>query len=170
MKDAIRQAQGGDSEAFETLYRENAGRVYALCFRLSGDRARAEELVQDVFIRVWERLDSFRGESEFSSWLHRVAVNVVMMDARSRSRRERRVQAVEDVGALERGAAPTTGLRLDLEAAITQLPEGARAAFVLHDVEGYRHEEIAAMTGIAVGTSKAQLFRARRLLREALDR
>jgi RNA polymerase sigma-70 factor (ECF subfamily) len=170
VNDAIRQAQAGDSEAFETLYREHAGRVYALCLRLSGDRARAEELVQDVFIRVWERLHSFRGESAFSSWLHRVAVNVVMMSFRAGGRRERRVAPVEDLTAVDRGGAGNPGLRLDLEAAIAALPEGARVAFVLHDVEGYRHEEIAAMTGIAVGTSKAQLFRARRLLREALER
>lgn len=169
--DVVRRAQAGDEAAFEALYREHAGRVYALCFRLCGDRVRAGELVQDVFVRCWERLGSFRGESAFGSWLYRVAVNVVWMANRGRRRREARVVSVENPEGLERADAPdAAGLGLDLERAIAALPEGAREVFVLFDIEGYRHDEIARMTGIAVGTSKAQLFRARRLLREKLDR
>ena len=167
----VRRAQAGDEAAFEALYREHAGRVHALCLRLSGDGARAVELTQDVFVHCWERLGTFRGESAFGSWLYRLAVNLVWMANRGDRRRESRVLPVDDPGAYAPPRdAPPAGLRLDLERAIATLPEGAREVFVLYDVEGYRHEEIARMTGIAVGTSKAQLFRARRLLRERLER
>ena len=169
--DLVRRAQSGEEAAFEALYRAHAGRVFALCLRLSGDRTRAVELVQDVFVRCWERLGSFRGESAFGSWLYRLAVNLVWMANRGDRRREARVLPVEDPQALERsGDATTAGVSVDLERAIGSLPDGAREVFVLYDIEGYRHEEIARMTGIAVGTSKAQLFRARRLLREKLER
>ena len=169
--EVVRRAQAGDEAAFEALYREHTGRVFALCLRLSGDRGRATELTQDVFVRCWEQLRSFRGESAFGSWLYRLAVNVVWSTNRGDRRREARVRPVEDPGAHEpRREAPPPGLRLDLERAIATLPDGAREVFVLYDIEGYRHEEIARMTGIAVGTSKAQLFRARRLLRERLER
>jgi RNA polymerase sigma-70 factor, ECF subfamily len=169
--DLVRRAQAGEEAAFETLYREHAGRVYALCLRLCGDATRAAELTQDVFVRCWERLGSFRAESAFGTWLYRLAVNVVWMDERGARRREARVRPVEVPDAHERPRDPAPpGLRLDLERAIATLPDGAREVFVLFDIEGYRHEEISRMTGIAVGTSKAQLFRARRLLREQLDR
>jgi RNA polymerase sigma-70 factor (ECF subfamily) len=169
--DLVRRAQSGEEAAFEALYRAHAGRVFALCLRLSGDRTRATELVQDVFVHCWERLRTFRGESAFGSWLYRLAVNLVWMANRGDHRREARVLPVEDPQALERsGDAPTAGLSVDLERAIGSLPHGAREVFVLYDIEGYRHEEIARITGIAVGTSKAQLFRARRLLREKLER
>jgi RNA polymerase sigma-70 factor (ECF subfamily) len=115
-------------------------------------------------------LETFAGQSAFSTWLHRLAVNVVLMERRSTGRRERRVVAVEDGPADGAAQEAPPGLRLDLERAITELPEGAREVFILHDVEGYSHEEIGAMVGIAVGTSKAHLFRARRLLREKLQR
>lgn len=167
----VARAQGGDQDAFRLLYREHVGRVYAVCLRLAGDRAEAEELTQDVFVRAWNKLATFRGESAFSTWLHRLAVNVVLMARRGRSRRERRVFATENPAALERPAGDhPAGLSLDLERAIARLPEGAREVFLLYDVEGYRHAEIAALLGIAEGTSKAQLFRARRLLREWLER
>ena len=121
-------------------------------------------------MQAWRKLASFRGESAFSSWLHRLAVNLVLMERRSAGRRWARVAAVEDPGALERGGeGPSPVWGLDLERAVAALPEGARQVFVLHDVEGYRHQEIAELLGIAAGTSKAQLFRARRLLREMLD-
>jgi RNA polymerase sigma-70 factor, ECF subfamily len=170
--DLIHRAQQGDQAAFEALYHQHVGRVYAVCLRLTGDRGRAEELTQDAFVRAWERLGSFRGDSAFSSWLYRVAVNVVYLSLRAAGRRTRRVVAVADPGALERAPDDTggPGTALDLEGAVARLPPGAREVFVLHDVEGYRHEEIAQLAGIAVGTSKAQLFRARRLLREALNR
>jgi RNA polymerase sigma-70 factor (ECF subfamily) len=172
----VRRAQAGDQGAFAALYRAHVGRVYALCLRLEGDAARAEELVQDVFVRAWEKLDGFRGESAFGTWLHRLAVNVVLGDRRSAWRRSRVVLAGggSEETAMEAWTAPAPAgagaEAIDLERAVASLPAGARTVFVLHDVEGYRHEEIAAMTGIAEGTSKAQLFRARRLLRERLER
>ena len=167
----VRRAQAGDEVAFRDLYRAHAGRVYAVCLRMAGERGAAEELTQDVFVRAWERLRTFRGDSAFNTWLHRLAVNVVLMERRSRIRREQRVAPAADPAVLERpGAAPPVGLSLDLEQAIAGLPQGAREVFVLHDVEGYRHAEIAELLGIAEGTSKAQLFRARRLLRQALNK
>ncbi len=169
--EVVRRAQTGDEAAFERIYREHAGRVYALCLRLTANGPDAEERTQDVFVRAWQQLGTFRGESAFSSWLHRLAVNVVLGERRATKRRELRVMPAEDPAALERpGRASTAGLSIDLERAIAALPEGAREVFVLYDVEGYRHQEIAELVGIAEGTSKAQLFRARRLLREMLDR
>ncbi len=169
--DLVARAQAGDQTAFRELYREHAGRVYALCLRLTGDGRDAEERTQDVFVRLWDKLRSFRGDSAFSSWLHRLAVNVVLNERRTTSRRERRVMPAEDpdtvVGAQH--AAPLH-LSIDLERAIAELPDGAREVFVLYDIEGYGHGEIAELVGIAEGTSKAQLFRARRLLREKLER
>jgi RNA polymerase sigma-70 factor (ECF subfamily) len=167
---AVRRAQAGDDAAFAELYRAHAGRVYALCLRLEADAQRAEELTQDVFVRAWERLASYRGESAFTTWLHRLAVNVVLGDRRSAWRRAKRVFATADPTVYERADDLSPGTTLDLETAIGRLPAGARTVFVLHDVEGYTHEEIARMSDIAEGTSKAQLFRARRLLREALNR
>lgn len=166
----VRRAQAGDQEAFGDLYRAHAGRVYALCLRLEADAARAEELTQDVFVRAWERLASYRGESAFGTWLYRLAVNVVLGDRRSAFRRSKRLLVTGEPGIFERATEAPTGRDLDLEQAIAALPPGARTVFVLHDVEGYTHDEIASLSGIAEGTSKAQLFRARRLLREALSR
>jgi RNA polymerase sigma-70 factor (ECF subfamily) len=169
LSDAVRRARQGDEAAFETLYREHAGRVYAVCLRLTADPIRARELVQDVFVRCWEKLDSFRGESAFGTWLHRLAVNEVLM--RFRAERRRAEDPLSEEGAAEPTAAVApTGLKMDLEAAIASLPPGARQVLVLHDLEGYAHAEIGQMMGIAEGTSKAHLFRARRLLRERLDR
>jgi RNA polymerase sigma-70 factor (ECF subfamily) len=173
---AVSRAQLGDVEAFEELYREHAGRVFALCVRMSGDRIQARELMQDVFVRAWERLRSFRGEASFGSWLHRLAVNVVLAGARSDRRRDRRVALAEDLAAAEArraGAAggvatADPGTAIDLERAIAALPPGARTAFVLHDVEGFSHAEIAELTGLAEGTIRAQLHRARKLLTKAL--
>ena len=162
-------AVGGDRNAFERLYRANVNRVYAVCVRMCGDRPRAEELAQDAFVRAWEKLPQFRGDSAFSTWLHRLTVNVVLEAQRSEKRRRARVET-ED--ALE--ADPPLARRefhlekMDLTVAIAALPPGARAVFALHDVEGYKHEEIAEMLSITSGGSKAQLHRARRLLREAL--
>ncbi|HEX5724654.1 MAG TPA: RNA polymerase sigma factor [Longimicrobiaceae bacterium] len=165
----VRRAQEGDTAAFEQLYRENLNRVYALCLRLCGDAVKAEEHTQDVFVRAWERLGSFEGKSAFSTWLHRIAVNLVLGERRSEGVRAMKVFATDDLEAYESPVNPRDpGERLDLERAIAKLPPGARKVFVLHDVEGYRHEEIARMSGSAVGTCKAQLHRARRLLREAL--
>ncbi len=166
----LRRAQAGDTAAFEALYRGHVARVYALCLRLSGRAPLADELTQETFVRAWMKLPGFRHESSFATWLHRIAVNLALEERRSRGRREARIQAADD---LTMFATPSPARRgeaaLDLERAVAALPEGARAVFVLHDVEGYRHEEIAALTGVAVGTSKAQLHRARRLLREVLE-
>ena len=173
MQELVERAQRGDGEAFGDLYRAHVSRVHALCLRLAGDNEAAGELTQDVFVRAWEALPSFRGESAFGSWLHRIAMNVFLGKRRATGRRERRVFSTEEPALLERSAGGErggSGTRLDLEQAIAALPPGARTVFVLHDVEGYQHGEIAKMTGIAEGTSKAQLFRARRLLREALAR
>jgi len=165
----VRQAQQGDLVAFERLYRDNERKVFGLCFRLSSDPALAEELTQEVFVRAWRKLSSFRGDSAFSSWLYPLTVNVALSERRSRKRRDARIVATEDPASLERAPrtpAPEAGF--DLEKAMAALPPGARAVFVLHDVEGRTHEEIASLLGLAAGTSKAQLHRARRLLREAL--
>jgi len=163
------RAARGDVAAFEELYRLNIGRVYALCLRMSGDRALAEELVQESFVRAWQKLGSFRGASAFSTWLHRLTVNVVLGHRRSTSRRELRVSGLIDDEVPDRVAPEAhPGQTVDLERAIRMLPEGARTVFVLHDVEGFRHREISKLTGIAVGTSKAQLHRARKMLRKAL--
>ena len=152
------------------LYDTHVGRVHAICLRMVRDRAEAEEHTQDVFVRAWQQLSSFRGESAFSTWLHRLAVNEVLQSRRAAGRRWARVTITDDPEALERPGRSIPPSSSDLDGAIARLPEGARAVFVLHDVEGYQHDEIARMSGIAEGTSKAQLHRARRLLREALER
>ncbi|HYO45667.1 MAG TPA: sigma-70 family RNA polymerase sigma factor [Gemmatimonadota bacterium] len=169
MSDLVRRAQAGDRGAFQRLYEDHVGRVYALCLRLTGDPEDAMERTQDAFVRAWGKLRSFRGEAAFSTWLHRVAVNVVLSDRRSAGRRERRIDAAAGESGPRVQPAPRAGLAVDLERAIARLPPRARAVFVLYDVEGYCHEEIAEMSGIAIGTSKAQLHRARKLLREALS-
>ena len=165
----VEAARAGDLPAFERLYRHHLGRIYALCLRMTGNRSEAEELTQEAFIRAWEKLDSFRGDSAFSSWLHRLTVNLVLASWRAAGRYRQRVVSIEDAG---RWSEPeqnsTKGLALDLERAIRDLPRGARTVFVLHDVEGLKHREIAELTGLAVGTSKTQLHRARTLLRDAL--
>lgn len=171
MESLIHRAQAGDTAAFERLYRANVGRVYAVCLRLAADPVRAEELTQDAFVRAWEKLGSFRGDAAFSTWLHRIAVNAFLMSNRTDSRRNARLQVVGDPIELETvGRLPVSETSIDLERAIAMLPEGARTVFVLHDIEGYQHEEIAQLMDIAAGTSKSQLHRARKLLREALDR
>lgn len=165
----VARAQAGDGGAFEQLYRLNVGRVFALCRRLCRDEAEAEELTQESFVRAYERLALFRGDSAFSSWLHRLTVNVVLGKWRGQSRYRQRVLPLEDFEGYEpEGPAADQGSAIDLERAIAGLPKGARTVFVLYDIEGYQHDEIAEATGLAVGTSKAQLHRARRLLREAL--
>jgi RNA polymerase sigma-70 factor (ECF subfamily) len=140
---------------------------------MTADRQRAQELTQDVFVRAWEALPSFRGDAALTSWLQRIAVNVVLMNVRSDKRRQARVTLAEDLepGQSE-GFAPPVDVEqgIDLERAIAKLPPGARRVFVLHDIEGYRHEEIARLTGTAEGTLRAQLHRARKLLMEALSR
>jgi len=166
--DLVRRAAAGDSRAFEALYRRHAGRVHGAVWRLAGmNEARAQELTQEAFVRAWQKLDSFRFESAFSTWLHRLAVNVALMDLRSRGPET----ALED-DVLEAVAAADTpfcaGERADLERAVASLPPRARAVLVLHDIEGWKHEEIGRELGMAVGSSKAQLHRARALLRSRI--
>ena len=171
LSEIVRRAQDGDVDAFHALYNENAGRVYALCLRLSGgDDVDASALMQDVFIKVWRGLSTFRGDSAFSSWLHRLAVTTLLQNVRADKRRMARVLPMEDPARIEK--APETESpegRMDIEAAVASLPKGARVAFVMHEIEGLHHEEIAEQLGIAVGTVKSQLHRARKLLREKLE-
>jgi RNA polymerase sigma-70 factor (ECF subfamily) len=166
-----RAAAGGDGRAFEALYRRHSRRVYAVVWRLAGGQAaRAEDLVQESFIRAWQALPAFRFESAFTTWLHRLAVNTALMELRGRSGNEDR--ETDDAMLEHVGTADTAGQRareqIDLERAVATLPPRARAVLVLHDIEGWKHEEIAAELGMAVGSSKAQLHRARNLLRKRL--
>jgi RNA polymerase sigma-70 factor (ECF subfamily) len=167
------RAVAGDEGAFEAIYRANSARVFSVCLRMAGTRDRAAELTQDVFVHVWQRLGSWRGESALSSWIYRVAVNLVLSNVRGEKRRLTHEMPEDDeveTARHEPRAEHHEGDRLDLEHAIAALPRGARTVFVLHDVEGYQHAEIAKMTGTAEGTCRAQLHRARRLLMEALNR
>jgi len=165
----LERAQSGDREAFEQIYRQQVGRIHALCLRLTGDTALAEELTQEAFIRAWRKLHLFEGRSALSTWLHRLTVNVVMTERRVHAPRRRRqlpLEAAHSEQLIDRRG--TRGVGLDLERAIAALPARARSVFVLHDVEGYGHAEIAELAKMAVGTSKAHLHRARALLRKAL--
>jgi RNA polymerase sigma-70 factor (ECF subfamily) len=161
-------AASGDASAFERLYRGHLARIHSLVRRMLSDDD-ADEVTQDVFVRAWQKLGTFRGESAFGTWLHRLAINLIL--GRRESLGIRRKRYVEGETVLElvpgRRAAPETAM--DMETAIGLLPDGARQVFVLHDIEGYRHEEIASMLGLAAGTSKSQLHRARMTLRRHLD-
>ena len=163
----VARAASGDVRAFEELYRLHLPRVHSLVRRMTAGRD-ADELTQDVFVRVWQKLGTFRGDSSFTTWLHRLAVNVVI--ERFRSDQVRRSRLIDGEGVFETlaGPAPTRDIRMDFEAALEKLPDGAREIFVLHDVEGYKHHEIATMLEISAGTSKAQLHRARMMLRRHL--
>src|SRR5215207_7336214 len=162
-------AASGDASAFERLYRTHVARVYGLVRRMLSDED-ADEVAQDICVRAWQKLGTFRGEAAFGTWLHRLAVNVIL--ARREILGTRRKRYLEGDAALETVAARRSGpeLAMDFEAAMQRLPDGAREVFVLHDVEGYRHEEIAQMLGVATGTSKSQLHRARMALRQHLER
>ena len=171
----VARAAAGDRGAFERVYRQHVNRVFSLCARMVSDRARAEELTQDVFVRAWEKLHLFRGESSFATWLHRLTVNVVLNARKVEGRQRARYEESDDDAGMDSlpgvvGMPLAPGDLLDLEEAITRLPPGARRVFVLHDVEGYKHEEIAEMLGVTSGATKAQLHRARLLLRETLNR
>ena len=158
-------AAGGDPSAFERLYRTHVARIHSLTRRMLGSHL-ADEVTQDIFVRTWQKLHQFRGEAAFSTWLHRLAVNVVI--ERRRSFAIQRDRMTDDPSVLEQvPVAPARAdLTVDFEAAIEQLPPGAREIFVLHDVEGHKHREIAVLLGIASGTSKRQLHRARMLMRK----
>lgn len=167
----VARARAGDARAFELLYRGHRDAIFGLCWRLcDGDRLKAEQALQDAFVRAWEKLDGFRGEAQFGTWLHRITVNVVLGDRRL-LQRWTTFEDAEAAGTPEvlRTAAVDTDSTRDLERALAKLPKGARTVLWLHDVEGYKHEEISTLTGIAVGTSKAQLHRARKLMKEHLQ-
>ena len=164
----IRRAQQADARAFEALYRLHVDKVYGLCLRMTGNVSEAEDCTQEAFILAWNKLQKFRGDSAFSTWLHRIAVNAVLGRIRKSKREHDRNQAVADTEP-QRTTAEDTGELRDLAAAIDRLPEGARHVFVLHAVYGYSHNETAEMLDIAAGTSKAQMHRARRLLMQQLE-
>ena len=166
--DCIAQAQRSDPKAFERLYRMHIDRVYGLCLRMTGNVSEAEDCAQEAFIQAWNKLDRFRGDSAFATWLHRIAVNAVLGRARKSNREKDRIQLVAEQTPSPVTMADTGDLR-DLSEAIDRLPEGARHVFVLQAVYGYSHEETGNMLDIAPGTSKAQLHRARRLLVQQLQ-
>ena len=166
--EVVRRAQQGDVDAFEVIYRRSAPAIFRLCRRMLGDEHEARDLVQDTFVRAWERLLSYRGQSSLDTWLHRVAVNVVLTHLRSTKRDAARLIDGDDELFGARSADAPDDASMDIETALARLPAGARTVFALH-VEGYSHDEIAQMTGIAAGTARAQLWRARRALAKVLD-
>ncbi|MDZ7780186.1 MAG: sigma-70 family RNA polymerase sigma factor [Gemmatimonadota bacterium] len=169
-EDDVRRAVEGDTRAFERLYRAHVGRVYALALRLIGEEW-AEDLTQEVFIRAWRKLGTFAGRARFGTWLHRLAVNLIITRRNTLRGRQAKHGGGDEVVALAAEPRPGhPGARLDLEAAMRTLPARAREVFVLYDVEGYTHEEISELMGVSVGTSKSQLHRARMLMREYLER
>jgi RNA polymerase sigma-70 factor, ECF subfamily len=162
-------AASGDAHAFERLYRGHIARVHSLVRRMLNDDD-PDEVTQDIFVRAWQKLGTFRGESAFGTWLHRLAINLILARRESLGIRRRRFVEGEPILELVAGRRAAPEASMDVEAAIGKLPDGARQVFVLHDIEGYRHEEIARMLGLAAGTSKSQLHRARMALREHLER
>ena len=175
----IRLAQRGDAAAFEYVYRLHSRRVYALCLRMVGNSTEAEDLTQEAFLQLFRKIHTFRGESAFSTWLHRLSVNIVLMRLRKKSLVQTSIEEItepdEEMGGLgmEFGAPDLllTGSidRINLQRAIDQLPLGYKAAFVLHDIEGYEHHEVAEIMGCSAGNSKSQLHKARMRLRELLQ-
>ena len=166
-RDWVERARQADTAAFESLYRHHVDKVYGLCLRMTGNVAEAEDCTQEAFIQAWNKLSKFRGDSAFGTWIHRIAVNSVLGRIRKSQREKDRIQAVMDIS-----PAPETvgdsGNFEDLQHAVDELPTGARHVFVLHAVYGYSHDETGDMLGIATGTSKAQLHRAKRLLAQRL--
>ena len=165
--DWIVRAQRSDARAFESLYRMHIDKVYGLCLRMTGNVSEAEDCAQEAFIQAWNKLEKFRGDSAFSTWLHRIAVNSVLGRMRKSKREQDRIQLAGEAVVSPASVADTGELR-DLSNAVDKLPEGARHVFVLYAVYGYSHDEAGSMLGIAPGTSKAQLHRARRLLAQQL--
>lgn len=174
--EAIERAKQGDEEAFEALYHLHKRRVYSLCLRMTANTAAAEDLTQEAFLQLFRKIGTFRGESAFSTWLHRMAVNVVLMQLRKKGlplvSLEETMETEEESPKKEPGAEDVRLAgslnRLQLEQAIGDLPPGYRMVFLLHDVEGYEHNEIAEMVGCSIGNSKSQLHKARMKLRELL--
>ena len=176
-QEAIRLAQQGDADAFEALYRLHRRRVFSVCLRMADDRSEAEDLTQETFLTIFRKIQSFRGESAFSTWLHRVTVNTVLMQFRKKRPAADSVDEPNDPQEDDRRTMQLGGEdlqisgvldRVNLERALRRLAPGCREMFVLHDVEGYRHDEIAAIVGCSVGNSKSQLHKARLRLRQIL--
>jgi RNA polymerase sigma-70 factor (ECF subfamily) len=177
--EAIRLAQGGDAIAFERIYQMHSRRVYALCLRMVGNTADAEDLTQDAFMQLYRKIATFRGESAFSTWLHRLAVNVVLMRLRKKTLAETSLEETTEPD--EEGGGPRRDIggpdlrlsgsvdRVNLERAVEQLPPGYKSVFVLHDMQGYEHNEIATIMHCSIGNSKSQLHKARMRLRELLQ-
>jgi RNA polymerase sigma-70 factor (ECF subfamily) len=173
--DLAQASARGEMEAFEVLYQRHHRRVYSLCLRMVANSTEAEDLTQDVFVQLFRKIGSFRGESAFTTWLHRLTVNQVLMHFRKRGvRLEQTTEEGEMKDVVQRGSERPQSMpvvdRIALDRAIAQLPPGYRAVFVLHDVEGYEHEEIGELLGVSVGTSKSQLHKARMRLRELLNK
>jgi len=166
--DWIAQAQRSDERAFESLYRQHIDKVYGLCLRMTGNVSEAEDCAQEAFIQAWKKIDKFRGDSAFGTWIHRIAVNAVLGRIRKSQRERARMRVVAETAPSPISRTDDGELR-DLSEAVDRLPEGARHVFVLYAVYGYSHEEAGDMLGIATGTSKAQLHRARRLLAQQLE-
>lgn len=169
----VRNARQGDGNGFKRLFEINVNRIYAFCLRMSANPQLAEEITQDVFVKAWENLHKFRGESKFSTWLHSIAVNEFLTQKRMQKRFMQRFTSTDDVLKYDRhGEKPEVhfNTNIDLENAISSLPEQAKMVLILHDIEGYKHKEIAEMINIEVGTSKAHLHRARKILREELSK
>jgi len=176
--EAIRFAQAGNAAAFESLYRLHNRRVYSLCLRMVGNTAEAEDLTQEAFLQLFRKIATFRGESAFSTWLHRLAVNVVLMRLRKKSATESSLDEMTEPDEESGGPRRDLGMpdlrlsgsidRVNLQRAVDQLPPGYKAVFVLHDVQGYEHNEIAEIMDCSIGNSKSQLHKARMRLRELL--
>jgi RNA polymerase sigma-70 factor (ECF subfamily) len=179
-KNVVRLAQQGDVVAFERIYRLHSRKVYSLCLRMAGDASEAEDLTQEVFLQLFRKVSTFRGESAFSTWLHRMAVNIVLMRFRRKSLADESLEAITSPE--EGSTTPSTEFggpdlrlngvvdRVTLERAISELPPGYKAMFILHDVQGYNHDEIAGIFGCTTGNSKSQVHKARTRLRELLQR
>lgn len=177
--DVVRLAQHGDAAAFERIYQLHRRKVYSLCLRMTGDRTEAEDLTQDVFLQLLRKIDTFRGESAFSTWLHRMSVNIVLMRFRKKPKAETPLDTIinpeeESCTVPKEFGQPDLRLngvidRITVQAAINELPPGYKVMFILHDIEGYNHDEIAEMFGCSVGNSKSQVHKARLRLRELLQ-
>lgn len=168
--DLIKAVQGGDKQAYNRLYQGYIGQVYGLCFRLTGEKMLAEDATQEVFIQLWRKIGNFKGDSKFSTWLHTVTSNITISYIRKQKGWLQKMFNIEDYVAMNGGSglpeAEESSSSVDIESYVARLPERARLVFVLHAIEGYRHEEIATMTNMAVGSSKAQFHRAKQLLKE----
>jgi RNA polymerase sigma-70 factor (ECF subfamily) len=168
----VARCRAGDVDAFETLYKQHGARIYSLASRMAGSPEEGEDLLQEIFLQAYRKLDSFKGDASIGTWLYRLALNHCLDFVRSRRARMGKLTDTLDADAsIEPMALRETPVaRIDLQRAIEQLPQGCREAFVLHDVEGYDHKEVAGMLGIAEGTSKSQVFKARMKLRAYLRR